>query len=298
MSQSNDNILLEIKKHQKIELTRSLTLTLASDYYKGRNVLDSSVRNAQKYIINVLKSQHIAALDSSYLQGYPIQDSLIGQNIVGIHRGNKSSNDAILILANYDNLGVIFQNDIQDMIFNGANDNVSGVVSLIQMAIFFSRIRLHHNVIFAFTSGKRLSLRGACALAGRLETSPYKISSSFHLEMIGRRPSKKRNNLFIKSFGTDSSLSVRFNAYLHDSTFSSFDDTEDFISYGFEGSAIHNILNIPSYSISSFDIEDDDLYMTPYDDYEHLDINFLHSSIEKITYSLSKYMMEGGTSTR
>ncbi len=151
----NTQTIEYVEKYQKLELTRSILLSLSSDYYKGRNVLDSNIALAQSYIMNVLKSQRIVTYDTGYCHTYSIRDSIFSKNIIAVHRGDKKSKKIILIIANYDNLGTIYEANNDDHIYNGANDNMSGTVALIQMAIFFSRIKINKNIVFAFTSGKR-----------------------------------------------------------------------------------------------------------------------------------------------
>ena len=288
-AQEDIKLIENIQKFQKLDLTRSIVLSLSSDYYRGRNIIDSSIVLSQTYIENILKSQRILALDTSFRFLYNIKDSVFSRNIVGIHYGNKNSNQAILLTANYDHLGVHYAEGETDMIFNGANDNASGVVSLIQIALFFNRIKLKHNVIFAFTSGKRYSMRGSCALANHLENHKFKVQAAFNLEMLGKPISKNNSKLYIKSVDS-STICEKLNKLIGFETFIPYSEDDEFISCPSENIAFNNILKIPSYTITSFNIENDDTYLTPQDDFEHIDANFLHSSIQKISLSLYKYL--------
>jgi Peptidase family M28 len=293
-SQQEQETIDAIRKFQRLDLTRSIVLSLSGDYYRGRNILDSSITLSQSYIENVLKSQRILSLDTNFTVAFNVSDSFYARNIVGVHYGNKGSKKAILIFANYDNLGVHYMEGEHDMIYNGANDNASGVASLIQIALFFSRIKLKHNVIFAFTSGKRFSMRGSCALATLLETNKLKVTTAFNLEMLGKPIEKNSSNLYIKS-PDSSDIHKRFNKLIGSQTFLPYSEDQDFIPCHSENTAIANILKIPSYTITSFNIEKDDTYSTPYDDFEHIDIGFLHSSIQRIPLGLYKFLTEPST---
>lgn len=293
-SQRDKETIDAIQKFQKLDLTRSIVLSLSSDYYRGRNILDTHIRHSQCYIENVLKSQRILSFDTNFKVLFSVQDSISARNIVGVHYGNKSSKKAILIFANYDNLGVHYLEGTDDMIYNGANDNASGVASLMQIALLFNRVKLKHNVIFAFTSGKRFSMRGACALASLLETHKLRVTTAFNLEMLAKPYEKNSSKLYIKS-ADSSDISTRLNKLVNSQTFLPYPDDEDFIPCYSENIAIANILKIPSYTFTSFNIERDDTYLTPYDDFDHIDINFLHSSIQKITLGLYKFIHESSS---
>jgi hypothetical protein len=280
-----------IRKYQKIELPKSLLLSLSSDAYRGRNIRDNSISLSQSFIQNYLKGQKIVSLDSQFAVFFKINDSLSNYNIVGIHRGNKFSNRAMLIHANYDNFGTISEQGVMDSIYNGANDNASGVVALIQLAIFFNRMKFNHNIVFAFTSGKRYSMRGTCALASMLESKKIKITSAFNIEMIGRPIDAGSKKLYIKS-ADSANIYPSLNRLVGDKIFLPMPEDKDFIAMNSENAPIYNILKIPSYTITSFNIEKDETYMTPLDDFDHVDVSFLHASIQNITYGIYKYLLE------
>jgi Zn-dependent M28 family amino/carboxypeptidase len=280
-----------IRKYQKIELTKSLLLSLSSDAYRGRNIRDNSISLSQSFIQNYLKGQKNVSLDSQFSVYYKINDSLSNYNIVGIHRGNKFSNRAILLHANYDNLGTISEEGTMDSIYNGANDNASGVVALIQMAIFFNRMKFNQNIVFAFTSGKRYSMRGTCALASMLETKKIKITSAFNIEMIGRPIEMGSKKLYIKS-ADSANIYQSLNRLVGDKIFMPMPEDKDFIPVYSENYPIYNVLKKPSYTITSFNIDKDETYMTPSDDFDHVDVSFLHASIQNITYGIYKYLVD------
>lgn len=282
-----------VKKHINRDLTTSFVLSLSGDYYRGRNILDTHILESVLYIENVLRSQRIAPLDSSYRLLYNVYDTLNSYDIMSVYRGNKTTTEAVLLVANYDNLGVISTTDSGDNIYNGANDNISGVACLLQLAIFFSRVRPKQNIIFAFTSGKYHALRGACALATRLSTSRLKPKYCFNLEMLARPIQKSPPHLWVKgdSIGV---MSLCLNKALGYPFFFSFIDSLDDYSETSEHIAVFNILKIPSYTITAFNPDMDELFMTPYDDINHIDLRFLHSSIERIAISFLRFITEPG----
>lgn len=115
--QSSDSI--------KFKTTAQLVNILSSDSLEGRYIGDSGFERAAKFVENYLKLIEVKPFfNGSY------RDTLTifryhSFNVVGIIENRHSINDYILIGAHLDHLGKM---DSQtDSIFNGANDNASGV---------------------------------------------------------------------------------------------------------------------------------------------------------------------------
>jgi len=292
--QSKEKIISRetVSKYQSINLTKSLVLSLSSDMYKGRCIKDTNIVQVQSYLENVLKSQKIRPLNSSYKQFFTIKDSIVGTNIVGIYRGDKASNRSIILLANYDGRGIINDPEVSDSIFNCANDNASGVAALVQIALFFGKIHVKQNIIFGFTSAKQYSMSGACALASMIEKNKFKPTMAINIEMIGKKIALSPKKLFIRESDSNLFLTSRLNKFLGDKVFEKHQDPDPIFSIESEDEAFHNILNIPSFTITSFDIDHDEFFLSPKDDINQIDFDFLHRSIGNITYSIFRLSTE------
>ena len=293
-SQSKEKIITRetVGKYQSINLTKSIVLSLSSDMYKGRYIKDSNIVQVQSYLENVLKSQKIKPLDSNYKQFFTIKDSMVGANIIGIYRGDKGSNNAIVLLANYDGRGTINDPEVSDSIFNCANDNASGVAALVQIALFFGKVHVKQNIIFGFTSAKQYSMSGACAMASMIEKNKYKPTMAINIEMIGKKIALSPKKLFIRESDSNLCLPSRLNKFLGDNVFEKHHDPDPIFSIESEDEAFHNILNIPSCTITSFDIDHDEFFLSPKDDVKLIDFDFLHRSIGNITYSVFRLSTE------
>ena len=75
------------------------------------------------------------------------------KNVVGLLPGKKLSNEKVVFSAHYDHLGIRKPNAEKDSIYNGANDDASGVAAIIQLAYYFSKKRNNERalVFSAFT---------------------------------------------------------------------------------------------------------------------------------------------------
>ncbi|MEE4310575.1 MAG: M28 family peptidase [candidate division KSB1 bacterium] len=80
-------------------------------------------------------------------------------NVIGMKKGR--SDRAVILSAHYDHLG-IGPPVRGDSIYNGVNDNATGVAALLEIARIFSEIPAPYNsLVFLFTSGEEKGLLGA-----------------------------------------------------------------------------------------------------------------------------------------
>ncbi len=132
---------------------------------------------------------------------------------------------------------------------------------------------------------------GAASLASYLEKTKTPVTHAFNIEMIGKPYIKDSFKLLIKS-NDDESIVAKFNNFLPSPVFTNYPKDDDFFSEYSEHIAINNILKKPCFTITSFNINQDNFYMTPKDDYEHIDINHTQKAINTITYAIYKLIAE------
>lgn len=159
---------------------------LASDELEGREAGFQGGRIAAEYIVSNLKIMGIAPLNDSYYQPFEaynkerqkrgrfqvhpdsinqlkqgVHQKLSMRNILGKIEG-KNPNEYVIIGAHYDHLGFDPMLD-GDRIYNGADDNASGVSAVLQVAKAFlaSGKQPERTVIFAFWDGEEKGLLGS-----------------------------------------------------------------------------------------------------------------------------------------
>lgn len=279
----------DIREFQDIKLTEHIIQRLTSPYYKGRDIRSNTVYRTQTFIENIIKFYGINAYSSQYSIPYKLDDTIEGKNIVGIYRGNERKKTAVLLMANYDNLG-IKTNQGQEKMFPGANDNASGVAALINTMIFLRNISPDENIVFAFTSGKFNNSIGVGSLVELIKKQGgLKIKYAINIDKIGKSMPGSGVNLICME-ETTSTISNIANEYLGDG-FMKLDTSNEF---GVESDhrAISNVLKIPSATWTSFNYSNDDNYMTEYDDQKNIDINYLHRTSARITFAIYKIIKD------
>jgi hypothetical protein len=118
----------------------------------------------------------------------PVADRATAVNVVGIIPGSDATlrNEVVLIAAHYDHLG-IRSGSGADSIFNGADDDASGVVAVMEIARAFARGPApKRTVIVAATTGEEVGLLGTRWFIEHPVRPLDAIVSNLEIEMIGR----------------------------------------------------------------------------------------------------------------
>ncbi|HYX28045.1 MAG TPA: M20/M25/M40 family metallo-hydrolase [Pyrinomonadaceae bacterium] len=179
--------------------------SLASDEMRGRGSATSDELRAAQYIAEQLKLLKIdpAGDNGGYLQTAKFQRRQRGAspnaagieatttNVIGIIRGvdAKLSNETILLSAHLDHLGVR-DGMSGDNIFNGADDDASGVTAVLELAEALAKgNKPKRTVVFALFGSEEIGGWGARYFQ---EHPPVPIDSfvaNLEFEMIGRADS-------------------------------------------------------------------------------------------------------------
>ena len=167
------------------ELMREVRV-LAHDSMEGRRIGTPGGARARRYLAGAFERTGMERLGERYDHPFTFvreQDStrLDGGNVIGVVRGRTSPDRYIVVSAHYDHLGVR-----DGAVFNGADDNASGVSALLAMARQLVRERPAHSVIFVALDGEE----GPGAGARRFVSSPpvplASIVMNVNLDMVGR----------------------------------------------------------------------------------------------------------------
>ncbi len=184
---------------------------LADDELQGREAGEHGSRVAARYLVSSLKEAGIAPLEkNSYYQSFeacskerqqrgrwqvhPDSIALLKQ---GTHRSLQMSNvlafipgqrtdEYVIVGAHFDHLGVD-PTLANDPIYNGADDNASGVSAVLQIARAFvaSGQKPLRNVIFAFWDGEEKGLLGSKYFVQTFNGIDQ-VKGYLNFDMIGR----------------------------------------------------------------------------------------------------------------
>jgi Zn-dependent M28 family amino/carboxypeptidase len=156
--------------------------TLSSDKFEGRRTGEKGNDSARAYIIEQFKSLNIQGFNESFEHSFTFTNRNKTYNAVNVLaeiKGTENPESYIVISAHYDHLGVSV-----DKIYNGADDNASGIAALVAFAEYFKTNPPKHSVILAAFDAEELGLRGAKHFIDTFDTD--KILVNLNMDMISR----------------------------------------------------------------------------------------------------------------
>lgn len=186
-----------VKEIRPINLRKHICY-LASDELAGRLLDTDGIDKAKKYIINQFEKAGLKPfrklLGKSFVQSALYQtvyqemgrdpktnkafivkgkdaiqvegDSVFIQNVIGYIPAKRSTDKYVVIMAHYDHLG---RNHDTGQIYNGADDNASGVAVMLETARIMAGHKYDKNVIFVATSGEETKCMGSKFLMKKMQ---------------------------------------------------------------------------------------------------------------------------------
>lgn len=162
---------------------------LSSDKLQGRKVGTTGSLLAQSYIISHFRKYQLQSFSTQFqhpfffLRGF---SSFSGTNLVGYLEGREYNDKLIVITAHYDHLG-----GRSSHIYNGANDNASGVAALLNLARYFSAHQPAYNLVFVATDAEESGLQGAKALIDQALFDIANVVLNINLDMLAHGTRKR-----------------------------------------------------------------------------------------------------------
>jgi Zn-dependent M28 family amino/carboxypeptidase len=163
---------------------------LSADDMEGRLVGSPGGQRAREYVLARLKQARVAPVGDRFERPFTFTSRRGGQqqgtNLVGVIRGTRDPARYIVVTAHYDHIGVR-----SGQVFNGADDNASGVAALLALATHFGSSPPEHSLLIAALDGEEAGLQGAKAL---MRDPPVPVTAmvvNVNMDMLGRDPGNK-----------------------------------------------------------------------------------------------------------
>jgi Zn-dependent M28 family amino/carboxypeptidase len=169
--------------------------TLSSDKFEGRRAGSKGSRMAQFYLTDRFKQIGIQPYHNTFEYPFYFQDGekqTMGTNLFGYIKGKSDS--VIVVSAHYDHLGIRKGQAGKDSIFNGADDNASGVGALLSIAAYFKKHTPEHTLLFVSFDGEEEGLQGAKAFLKQPPVPASLMVLNINMDMISRND---KNELYV-----------------------------------------------------------------------------------------------------
>jgi hypothetical protein len=181
----------DLKKHLYI---------IASDAYEGRKTGEAGQKKAAKYLVDYYQSMQISSPNGlNYLQNIPIEffkgrSKNDSENVLAFIKGTEKPDEIIVISAHYDHVGIK-----DNEIYNGADDDGSGTVAVLEIAEAFKKASKNGNgpkrsVLFINFTGEEIGLMGAKYYAENPVLPLAHTVANLNIDMIGRVDAKYADN--------------------------------------------------------------------------------------------------------
>ncbi|UPS92341.1 M20/M25/M40 family metallo-hydrolase [Bizionia sp. M204] len=262
---NSDNLLHHVKE-------------LSSDAYEGRRTGTAGATKAKAYIIKQLELLEVIPLVPNFEQPFTFESrnkSYNGVNILGSIKGTEYPDKYIVLTAHYDHEGIK-----NGQIYNGADDDASGVSALFAFAESFKNNPPKHSVILAFFDAEELGLQGSKYFVDNSIVSITSIILNINMDMVSRNENQELYVTGIKSHShletayTDRKITEGVTVIAgHDGT----DGKQNWMF-----ASDHAPFHLKKIPFLYFGVEDHEDYHQPTDVYENIHPEFYKNAVESI----------------
>lgn len=185
----------------------------ADDAMQGRMTGTKGQKLAAEYLWNFYMEEGIPSPieGNNYYQLIPAayfnkkKDAKASENVVAFIKGSEKPEEVIVLSAHYDHVGV----DDNGNIYNGADDDGSGTVAMLEIAQAFQQAVKEGNgpkrsILFLHVTGEEIGLYGSKYYTENPLFPLENTVANLNTDMIGRiDPNKKENPNYIYLIGSD-----------------------------------------------------------------------------------------------
>lgn len=178
---------------------------LASDKLEGRKTGSEGAKRSRDFIIDRFRELGIAPLAAlpSFTQPFTLNNRrdkpVSGVNVVGVNAGRDAP--FIVLTAHYDHLGRKGRR-----IFNGADDNASGVAAMLEIAARTTQQDMQCNWVFLASDAEEHGLLGAKAFVSGHYLDVGSIFGNLNLDMLSQPGG--RHELLVSGVNTHTQFTV------------------------------------------------------------------------------------------
>jgi hypothetical protein len=174
---------------------------IASDEFEGRNTGEPGQKLAAEYLKNFYIERNILSPlgENNYFQVIPTEhlrpNLKQSENVVAFIKGSEYPDEILVISAHYDHIGM----DEDGEIYNGADDDGSGTVSIMAIAGAFQKAVEEGNgpkrsILFLHVTGEEKGLLGSKYYVNFPIFPLENTVANLNIDMIGRTDAAHKNN--------------------------------------------------------------------------------------------------------
>lgn len=277
------------------EVTRIET-ELASDKMEGRAIFTRGIDSASAFIEKEFAKTNLSFYQDlkNYRQDFSV-DGKTANNVIAILPGKSKSDEFVIFSAHYDHLGLVA--DGKDKVYNGANDDASGVTAILLLAKHFKELNYNERtLIFVAFTGEEVGGYGSRFFSKSIDAD--KVVAMFNIEMIGTESKWGKNSCYITGF-EKSDFGTILQNNLKGSNFNFYPDpyTTEQLFYRSDNARLA-ALGVPAHTISTSKMDSEANYHKVSDEVSTLDLKNMTEVIKAIAISSDSIVKGIDTPTR
>ena len=286
---------ISVKKH---------LYTLANDSMQGRKAGSPGIEKAAKYIELQFSEIGLKPFEnSSFRQSFKHINSRSEKkeeldlfNIIGLLKGTSLKEEFVIISAHYDHLGQI-KGGKGDLVFNGANDNATGVAAMIMLAEYFKKAKINkRSILFVAFTAEEMGLIGSNYFGKTI--SAESIIAGVNIEMIGKESPFGPKTAWLTGFKR-STFGKIIQKNLSSSEYRLYPDPyKDFRLFFRSDNASLARLGVPAHTFSTSPMDKDLDYHQLSDEVETLDVKIITETIKAISVGIKSIVSGDDTPSR
>ena len=286
---------ISVKKH---------LYTLANDSMQGRKAGSPGIEKAAKYIELQFSEIGLKPFEnSSFRQSFKHinrrsekKEELDLFNIIGLLEGTSLKEEFVVISAHYDHLGQI-EGGKGDLVFNGANDNATGVAAMIMLAEYFKKAKINkRSILFVAFTAEEMGLIGSNYFGKTI--SAESIIAGVNIEMIGKESPFGPKTAWLTGFDR-STFGKIIQKNLSSSEYKLYADPyKDFRLFFRSDNASLARLGVPAHTFSTSPMDKDLDYHQLSDEVETLDVKIITETIKAISVGIKSIVSGDDTPSR
>jgi Zn-dependent M28 family amino/carboxypeptidase len=283
-------------------MVRKHLYTLASDDMQGRKSGTTGIEKAAVYIESEFKKIGLSTFGDleNYRQTFTFKnrstkETITSSNIIGVLEGKSKKEEYVIISAHYDHLGMKKSGGV-DLIYNGANDDASGVTGVLALAAYFKEVGHERTLVFAAFTAEEMGLIGSTHFGKGIDAT--KFVAGINLEMIGKTPSFGPNTAWLTGFER-SDFGTIIQRNLEGTGYQLFPDPYKKFNLFFRSdNASLARLGVPSHTFSTTPIDVDPDYHKVSDESETLNMTVITQTIQAVAKGTESIINGKDTPTR
>ncbi|WP_415325183.1 M28 family peptidase [Chryseobacterium sp. MMS23-Vi53] len=177
------------------ERLNTVLATLASDEMRGREIGTKENENAANYIAKLFKENNLEyCTGNSYLVPFDYRGKT-AYNVCGIQKGK--TDKFLGFSGHFDHIGT--SNNSPDNIYNGADDDASGITTLVGISDYFRNKKPEFSMVFMAFNGEEKGMLGSKAISKdqNLDKIYNNLTALFNFEMVATESAFGKNALFM-----------------------------------------------------------------------------------------------------